>query len=213
MWPRARRARRVSARPRVSAVSTVPGATALTRRPSGATSRAAACVSSRTAPLEASYAVIGPVEAVNADVEHTMTMLPRPRGAIARTAAWTTKKTPRTLTAINPSYADGSTSVSGCANAIPAAATTVPSGVSASTAATTSRIRATSVTSSSTERAEPPAARSAAAHDSPAAPSTSATTTSSPRRARASRDRPADAVGAPDDEAAAGRLSGCRRHR
>ena len=51
------------------------------------------------------------MEAVNPDVEQTVTMLPCPRGAIARTAACTTKNTPRTLTAISRSYSSGSTSV------------------------------------------------------------------------------------------------------
>ena len=191
----------------------MPGATALTRRPSGATSRAAACVSSRTAPLEASYTVIGPVEAVNADVEQTVTMLPRPRGAIARTAAWTTKKTPRTLTAISPSYVgrldlgerlcecdscgghDGPERGLGVDRRDDL---TDPGDVGdieldrAGRTACGAKRGSTRLTGCAVDVGD----------DDVVAPT-----------CEGLGDRPADAVGAPDDEAAAGRLSGCRWHR
>ena len=61
----------------------------------------------RTAAFERSYTAIGMLEDWNAEVELMLTMLPWPRGAIARSAACITKKTPRTLTAITRSNSSG----------------------------------------------------------------------------------------------------------
>ena len=81
----------------------MPGATAFTRTPLGATSRAAACVNMRTVAFEASYTTIGPVDAVNDEVDATFTMLPVPRGTIARRPACIAKNRPRALTDISRS--------------------------------------------------------------------------------------------------------------
>ena len=163
--------------------------------------------------MEASYAVIGPVEAVNPDVEQTVTMLPQPRGAIARTAAWTTKKTPRTLTAINPSYsparprrAAARTRLRRCGDDGAERGLGVDGRDDltdlldvgdveldrAGRAACGAELGGTRLRRGAVDVGD---------DDVVAA------------RCQGVRDRPADALGAPDDEAAARRLSGCRRHR
>ncbi len=62
-----------------------------------------------------------------------LTMLPRPRGDIARSPACMTKKTPRTLTAITRSNSSGVVSTIVPAKPRPALHTTVVSGVGPST--------------------------------------------------------------------------------
>ena len=57
----------------------------------------------RTAAFDASYAAMGVFEAVKAEVDAIRTTEPRRRGSMHRSAAWATKKTPLTLTAISSS--------------------------------------------------------------------------------------------------------------
>src|ERR1051325_1064049 len=84
----------------VISVAIVPGATALTLIPWGASSAAIETVIWRTAPLLASYTTSGFDDETKADVEAKFTILPWRLGIITRAASWQQKKTALTLTLI-----------------------------------------------------------------------------------------------------------------
>src|SRR6185437_10873764 len=78
---------------RVISVATVPGATALTLMPCGASSAASDVVIWRTAPLLVSYATPGRDEATKAEVDAKLTILPERCGTMRRAAACEQRKT------------------------------------------------------------------------------------------------------------------------
>src|SRR5207237_5397159 len=96
----------VASAPLVISVAVVPGATALTLIPCGASSAAIDTVIWRTAPLLVSYATSGFEDETKADVDGKLTILPCRRGIMSLAAACEQKKTHLTLTHICRSNSD-----------------------------------------------------------------------------------------------------------